>query len=376
MPTTLNIKPDLIHWAISRAGYEPGVFYDLFPKAKDWVEGGKKPTFAQLRDFAKKAHVPFGYLMLQEPPAEQLPIPLYRTLDGPTKNISVNLRDTILSIQKRQDWVREYLLEEGSEPLSFAGAFSISDSVERIVENMRATLDLDTLWARDLKNWEEAHKHLTQKVQDAGIFVVFNSVVDNNTHRPIKVKECRGFVLADTIAPFMFINAADTKAAQMFTIVHELAHLWIGESAAFDMHQLKASNNETERFCDEVAAEFLVPARDLHEQWRINHDFTKLARVFKVSPIVIGRRAMDEGLIERDAFFEFYDAYMEGFFKRKEHASGGGDFFATSSRRLNPRFLELVHQAVRDNKLLHKRAYELTALKGSTYHQAIEKMGL
>jgi len=82
MPPTLNIKPNLIHWAISRAGYEHGEFFEKFPRAQSWLKEDKKPTLPQLRDFAKKAHVPFGYLFLEEPPEEDLPIPFFRTLDG------------------------------------------------------------------------------------------------------------------------------------------------------------------------------------------------------------------------------------------------------------------------------------------------------
>src|SRR5699024_9007908 len=119
MPSVLNIKPDLIEWAISRTGYGRGEFYDKFPSAKGRLVAGKKPTLHQLRDFAKKAHVPFGYLFLQEPPAEELPIPFFRTVGGETDQVGINLRDTILNLQQRQDWIRDYLAEQGEEQLSF-----------------------------------------------------------------------------------------------------------------------------------------------------------------------------------------------------------------------------------------------------------------
>lgn len=380
MSTSLNIKPDLLEWAISRTGYAPGDFYESFPKARTWIEENKKPTLAQLRDFAKKAHVPFGYLFLQQPPKEELPIPLFRTLEGQTREVSVNLRDVIMSVQKRQDWVKEYLLSEGTEPLEYIGSVSVNDDPEVVAERIRQTLGLDYTWAKKQQNWEEALRYLTEKIQDAGIFVVFNGVVDNNTHRPLDVEEFRGFVLADDTAPFMFINSADSKAAQLFTTVHELAHIWVGESAAFEMKHLQSSDSKTEKFCDKVAAEFLVPARQLNEHWDTNADITKLSRVFKVSPVVIGRRAMDLGLLDRSTFFQFYDEYMERFYQRKkknkEKDEPSGNFYATLNKKLNPRFLKLVHQAVQDKKLLHKRAYELTALKGSTYHEAVSRLGL
>lgn len=89
--------------------------------------------------------------------------------------------------------------------------------------------------------------------------MVFNSVVENNNYRAITVDECRGFVIVNPYAPFMFVNAADGKAAQMFTITHELAHVWIGKSAGFDNDKLLPANDPIEILCDQVAAEFLVP---------------------------------------------------------------------------------------------------------------------
>lgn len=376
MPTTLNIKPELLQWAISRAGYRYEEFFDKFPRAQGWLEEEKRPTLPQLRDFAKKAHVPFGYLFLQEPPEETLPIPFFRTIGGETDRVGVNLRDTILNLQQRQEWIRETLVEQGEEPLAFIGRFTSQDDIEAVVQDIRKTLGLENNWAARLPNWEKALQHLAEKTEEAGIFIIFNSVVDNNTHRPIAVEECRGFVMCDEIAPFMFVNSADSKSAQMFTIVHELAHLWIGESAGFDFRQLQPFQNEVELYCDAVAAEFLVPAKDFENQWKETQDFEELAKFFKVSQIVIGRRALDTGKISRDKFFEFYNDHIAKYRQRKEDQGSGGNFYATLRRRLNPRFLETVHRAVKENKLLYKHAYELTGLKGDTYQTVVNRFNL
>jgi len=376
MPSTLNIKPDLIHWAISRAGYEHREFFEQFPRAKSWLEEEKSPTLPQLRDFAKKAHVPFGYLFLQEPPREELPIPFFRTVGGETNQVGVNLRDTILNLQQRQDWVRETLIEQGEERLKFIGRFNPRNPINFVVQDIKNELGLENNWASQFSNWQNALDHLAAKVEESGIFIIFNSVVDNNTHRPITVQECRGFVMCDEYAPFMFVNSADSKSAQMFTIVHELAHLWIGESAGFDFRQLQPFENEVETFCDAVAAEFLVPEEDFSMQWTRTQDFETLAKSFKVSQIVIGRRALDVGMITREAFFEFYSEHIAKFKQKKEAQGSGGDFYATLRKRLNPRFFAAVHQAVKENKLLYKHAYELTGLKGNTYQKAIEEYNL
>lgn len=376
MSSTVNIKIELIDWAISRAGYAHGEFFKKFPRAKGWLEENKEPTLPQLRDFAKKAHVPFGYLFLPEPPAEDLPIPFFRTLDGETDQVSVNLRDIILNLQQRQDWIRDYLIDQGNDPLDFIGRFTHRDLRAEVADNIRRVLGINLNWAAEFSSWRDALRSLSETVEEAGIFIVFNSVVDNNTHRPITVDECRGFVLCDEYAPFIFINSADSKSAQMFTIAHELAHLWIGESAGFDFRQLQPYDNVIERFCDTVAAEFLVPQEQFDLQWRQTQDFEQIARQFKVSQIVIARRALDTGKINREDFFEFYNDHIARFEQYKEQRGAGGNFYATLRIRLNQRFIATVHRAVKENRLLYKHAYELTGLKGSTYQNAIKELNL
>jgi Zn-dependent peptidase ImmA (M78 family) len=101
----------------------------------------------------------------------------------------------------------------------------------------------------------------------AGVFVVTNGIVGNNTHRKLDVDEFRGFVLVDDLAPFIFINGADGKAAQMFTLAHELAHVWCGQSGVFDLRDLQPTGDDVEQVCNKIAAEFLAPAGELRNVW-------------------------------------------------------------------------------------------------------------
>jgi Zn-dependent peptidase ImmA (M78 family) len=228
-------------------------------------------------------------------------------------------------------------------------------------------------WASKFQNWEETLEHLTNKIEEARIIVTFNSVFENNNSRTIKVEDCRGFVLVDNIAPFMFINAADGKAAQMFTLVHELAHIWTGYSAGFDFRLMQPANHPMELFCDKVAAEFLVPEDSFNRSWNEKKDIKQLARHFKVSPIVIARRALDLEKITKTAFFEFYNDYIDNLKTKKIKQASGGDFYATAKKRLSQTFAYHVNQAVKTNKLLFRDAYKLTGLKGNTYNTFINK---
>lgn len=373
MRTEVNINSNMFTWAIARAGYDLSDFAIKFPKIQDWVDQKKKPTVKQLEAFSKKVHLPFGYLFLPEPPKESLPIPFFRTNNGGKNNVSINVYDSILLMQQRQDWLREYLNENDFQPLPFVGKFRNSQNYNEIVADIRNTLGLNNEWASSFKTWQEALDHLAQKIEDIGITIVFNGVVENNTSRPISVDECRGFVLVDSIAPFMFINNSDGKAAQLFTIIHELAHIWTGHSAGFDFRQLLPANDPIELLCDNVSAEFFVPAESFVKVWSTRPNIANTARYFKVSEIVIARRALDLGYMTKVEFFAFYNEYSNREFLKKENQGDGGNFYATAKKRIGLTFAAHVNQAVKSGKLLYRDAYKLTSLKGDTYQTFFTK---
>jgi len=187
----------MIPWAITRAGYNLHEISESVPFILDWIKGVKKPTVRQLEDFSKKVYLPFGYFFLAEPPKEKLPIPYFRTHNNHSQQVSINIYDTILIMQQRQDWLREYLSELEYNKLPFVGKFHISNgnNIKEIVYDIRNTLGLNDDWANQFKTWQEALENLIQHIEDIGIIAVFNGVVENNTHRPLSVEECRGFVL-------------------------------------------------------------------------------------------------------------------------------------------------------------------------------------
>lgn len=369
----MNINVDMITWAIARAGHDLQEFLATNPRIADWISQKRKPTLRQLEKFSHKVHLPFGYLFLKDPPKESLPIPFFRTSSNESHDVSLNVFDTILLMQRRQEWLREYLKDNDVSPISFVGKYSQHSSSEEVVRDIRKVLNLEGLWARHQPTWEKAIDYLVARIEEVGIIVVFNSVVENNTSRSIGVDDCRGFVLVDDYCPFMFVNSADAKAAQMFTIVHELAHVWTGQSAGFDFRQLQPADQKIEHLCDKVAAELLVPAEFFLTEWNKNSSFDMLARNFKVSPIVIARRALDLEVISRDDFFQFYNEYIKRFKEKKEDQSGGGDFYATAKKRVSLTFASHVNRAVHTNKLLYRDANKLLGLKGDTYAKFISK---
>ncbi len=367
-----NINKEVIEWAIIRNGNSLEDFYAQNPTVESWIKEEKYPTVKQLENFTHKVHVPFGYMFLPTPPEERISLPFFRTAKKTTTDkVSLNVYHTIQIIQDRQNWLTEYLEELDFSKLDFVGKFSITDDYKKIVNDIRSVLQIDMNWASKHNNWEQALDYLTNKIEEAGIIVTYNGIVGTNTHRVIDVNECRGFVLVNNKAPFLFINSADAKAAQMFTLIHELAHVWLGESAGFDNQNLLPADDPTEVLCDKVAAEFLVPEIYFLQKWESTKDFKYLSRIFKVSPIVIGRRALDLKLINLKTFLAFYNRYMSDFKQRKESQGTGGNFYATTKKRVSLRFVAFVNNAVKDNKLLYRDAYRLTNLKGDTYNKFI-----
>jgi Zn-dependent peptidase ImmA (M78 family) len=378
--TRVEVSSAVLRWALDRSGKATAIF-ERFPKLRDWLENRGQPTLRQLENLSRATYVPLGYFFLSDPPDERLPIPHFRTLAGghPSRP-SANLLDTVQTMQRRQAWVRDYLIEEGEEPLAFIGSAKSDDKPLAIAENMRVVLGLREGWAAPQATWTAALRDLQKRIETASILVVANGIVGNNTHRKLDPEEFRGFVLVDEYAPLVFLNGADFKAAQVFTLAHELAHLWIGSSAAFDLRELRPANDESERTCDRIAAEFLIPEQELRQVWpearRESDRFQVVARHFKVSEIVAARRALDLALINTSEFREFYTAYAQRERQKASVAAAGGDFYATQNLRVGRRFAETVVRAAREGRLLYRDAYQLTGLHGGTFERYAEELEL
>jgi Zn-dependent peptidase ImmA (M78 family) len=282
-------------------------------------------------------------------------------------------------MQRRQAWMREYLAEQREEPLALVASAGIQNEPRQVAERMREALGLTEGWAASQRTWSEALGELRHRMEDAGIIVTASGIVGNNTHRKLDPTEFRGFVLVDEYAPLVFINSADGKAAQMFTLAHELAHVWFGSSAAFDLRDMQPAPDRTEQACNRVAAEFLVPERQLRQLWpsarQDPEPFQIVARQFKVSALVAARRALDLRLISRTNFFEFYSAYLEDERRKAAAPSEGGNFYASQNLRLGRRFAEAVVRATKEGKLLYREAYQLTGLYGNAFERYAEALG-
>ncbi len=381
MPETLTLKPDLLRWARERASLSEEDLarrVHLKPeRVSDWEATGRI-SFPHLERLADKTHTPMGYLFLPAPPDEKLPIRDFRTIESKAvRRPSPDLLETIYACQQRQSWFRDYLVAEGEAPLPFVGSASLGDDPVVLASRMRAAVRIADDW-RPPSTYATAVSELAGKFEELRILVMMNGVVGNNTSRKLDVKEFRGFALGDEFAPLVFVNAADAKSAQMFTLVHELAHLWLGHSGVSDVNP--NSPNPEERYCNLVAAEFLVPVRQLSRVWRSSenpdNETERVARLFKVSTFVILIRARDAGLLSHEEARSLYDARVEVQTSRPE-TSGGGNFYATQNSRLGKRFARAVISSALEGRTSYSEAFDLLGVKkAATFERLASYLGV
>lgn len=378
------LNTEVLEWSVARSGLSDEQIVKAFPKYHAWLDGSWKPTVKQLRDFANKTHVSVSELFANELPDYALQIADFRTVDDvPAQDPSPELFDTIDAMMGRQEWMREYFLHEGYSRVDFVGSYASAPLCEKtrglIVNSLHKLLDLDDNWAASCKTVAEALKTLKDHVEIAGISVAINGVVNDNTHRVLKTDEFRGFVLADDIAPIIFINGRDTKSAQIFTLVHELCHLAFAQTGVSNAPDDEDSDIDMERFCNAVAADFLVPTDILASRVDNCMDdvypaLRDLTRICKVNFVVVARKARDTGFIDEDTFFRVYRRYKDGMTEVTKPGKGGGNYFNTKQYRLGSVFSEAVLTAVHSDYLSYRDAYDLTGMSAPSFKTYFEEV--
>ncbi len=369
----VDVRPEMLRWARERAGLTVRELERRFPSLDRWERGEANPTLKQVEGLAKATHTPVGYLFLREPPIERIPIPDFRTIGSVfLGHPSPDLLEMVYVCQQRQDWYRDFAKSMGEEPRRFVGSASASDSVEAVGRRMREDLGFDLDARRECPTWTEALRQFIAQADASGVLVMCSGVVLNNNRRRLDPAEFRGFAIVDDLAPLVFINGADTKAAQMFTLAHELAHVWLGQSALSDAAPAAIPDHEVERWCNRVGAELLVPMQVLRAELRLDAELeaevTRLARWFKVSTLVILCRVHDAGALSREAFEEAYASELHRL--RALPGGKGGDFYLTQAARVSKRFARGLIASTLEGQTLYRDAFRMLGIsKTETFHE-------
>jgi Zn-dependent peptidase ImmA (M78 family)/transcriptional regulator with XRE-family HTH domain len=376
----VQVRPELLRWARERAGFSLEALARRIPQLPAWELGEARPTLKQMEKFAKATYAPMGFLFLAEPPVETVPIPDFRTLasirvDGP----SPDLLDTVYICQQRQEWYRDFARSEGEERLPFVGSSALTGDVGESAARMRGALGFSIEERRQMPTWTDALRRFIEQADLLGVLVMVSGVVGSNNRRKLDPSEFRGFALSDDLAPLVFINGADTKAAQMFTLAHELAHIWLGQSALSDVDPASAPSHRVEIWCNQVAAEFLVPLENLRSEYRqragLQEECSRLARFFKVSTLVILRRLHDAGVMSRDDLWQAYEEEVARL--RAIPRTSGGDFYLTQAARVSKRFARALVVSTLEGQTLYRDAFRLLGFsKLETFRELGHSLGV
>lgn len=383
MPTVnVNIQPAIISWALSQTSEEK-LGTKLVDNIKHWLDGTKSPTFNQIEDFSKKSHIPLGYFFLQTPPIEQISLLEYRTLDSiQLTNPSRNLIDTIHDMEAVQEWMVNYRKEWNYDTISIVGSLKGITDISVIADTIRKDLGLNIEWYKDCGNPSEAFNKVRGLLEECGIVVMMNGIVGKNTHRALDVNEFRAFAMVNEWAPLIFINGADSAGGRLFSLFHELVHLWIGENDLYNDTKYSANGiKPIEVTCNAVAGALMVPKTVFLEKWNnntnddIHEKIKELARMFRCSSSVIARRALDNKKIDQNVYNMVIADAIDAYIQTKQEKSSGGDYYRVARSKLDGVFVRALCESVNSGRTSFTEAYRLTNTTSKTFSEVASGLG-
>ena len=377
----VGVESELLRWARERSGRRAEYLQKRFPRLEAWERGSALPTLRQLEGFARATYTPIGYLFLKEPPVEKLPVNDFRTI-GNTEisHPSPDLLDTLYLCQQRQDWYRNEARTAGEPPLDLVGSMDTTIEPTYAGARIRDALRFDVDQRRRTPTWSDALRQFIDQAEGMGVLVMVSGIVGGNTHRKLDPEEFRGFVLSDHLAPLIFINGADTKAAQMFTLAHEVAHLWLGESGVSNTQAVSSPDHTVERWCNQVAAEVLVPAESIRSEFEPGTELTteaeRLARRFRVSTLVILRRIHDVGGLSRERFQSVYWKETRRL-RELQQDRAGGNAIKNVGPRVSKRLARALVVSTLEGRTSYTESFHLLGVSRlSTFNSVAESLGV
>jgi len=381
-----QVNPDIIQWAIDWNGFDADSLVKEFPKIRQWLDGTHAPTFKQLERFAAKTHTIVPYFFMQSIPDVRLQIADFRRVSQ-TDDIlpSPELFETIDELLYKQAWLRDFFIEEDVERLPWIGVFADQSpypDVEEVAAYLHTLLGLSDDWASEemVSSVDDAWRKLRETIEQQRVAVFISGYAGKNTRRSFKVDEFRGFAISDEYAPAVFVNGTDAKTAQIFTLVHEMAHLLFHQTGVSGPFDVEGSESETEVYCDQVAAEFLLPKNVFTGFWAGFDDndnaVNESQKKYRVSAIVVLRRARDLGLIHQQEFWTLYDKHCSYSSTVDQNRASGGNYYRTQGTKLGGVFADAVYAALKTGKLQFSEAYTMTGMKSENLDRFYREKGL
>jgi Zn-dependent peptidase ImmA (M78 family) len=371
---TLQISPNILRWAADQRGISLDALVGLLgtPSEMDDYKAGKL-SVAQTETLAQKTHIPFGYFFLETPPAKiERSLPDLRQLPDHAP-LSIDFFDTLEDVLRKQQWYQDYLRDQGAHPLSFIRKFAFHDqhAPVEIANDIRKALNINEQYRQISKDYKAFYNLLSEKIESIGVLVFRSGIVKSNTKRGLSVDEFRGFAISDPLVPVIFINGKDSEAAWIFTLAHELAHIWLGESGVSDVAPNQPSQGKLETYCNRIAAELLTPEREFMPAWeQTPNQYDLLTKKFKVSQLVIARRALDLGKIDWIGYQTIANAS-----KSASKSDGGSPFRSYPIRNSKRLTNAIVANAVNGQTMLGEAA-SLLNIRPETVLELGKRLGL
>lgn len=389
MSTTVRVpvKASIWDWVMRIGAYSNLTVAD-HEKIDLWRSGSENPTMRQISYMSKKLSVPFGYFFLKEPVDDTPQVFAHRTIaNANLAKPSRDLVDTVFSMQSIQDWARQDSRDNDYAQLSYVGSCSIATiTAQQLAHRIHQVLGLDERWFEAVSSprlLSEAFTLLRQSCEQAGILVMLNGIVGDNTHRALNPQEFRAFALVDAYDPLIFINHADSRAGQLFSLAHEVAHIWLGVDELYNDNYLTQSNAPLEVLCNATAAELLIPNAAFIQEWKQSMStgisevqvIAQLAKVFPVSAVTVARRALDAGFIGQAMYDKIADESLKQW-EQKESTVSGGNYYNTKQSRLDHRFLARLSASISEGRTTYTQAYRLTGSNRTTFPKLLEAAGV
>ncbi len=382
MPSVkVDIKPAVLDWVMSQTS-EDLIGYELWNRLVEWKAGTKKSTFSQIEKLSKKCNIPLGYFFMDNPPIEQISLVEYRTVDSvELVNPSRELIDTIYEMEEIQSWMRDYRIESGYNSLNFVGSLKTYSDINIIAEHIRQDLGLPKEWFKAVRRREDAFRYVRNLLKDCGVLVLLNGIVGNNTHRKLNIEEFRAFALVDDWAPLIFINSSDSENAKLFSLFHELTHVWMGVNDLYNDRRHTIGRSNIEIICNAVASELILPQDAFMKIWSTNKikDIAKkvedIAQIFKCSECVVARKALDHGKISIDKYNKIVDETIKLFEETKKARTGGGDFYRTAANRLDGNLVLAICDSLLTGRTTYTEAFRLTNTSSKTFSEVASSFG-
>lgn len=274
----VNIQPHMLVWALDCTGLPEAELEKRFPKLPQWRSGESRPTLKQARELAKLARIPFGRLLLDEPSGERVGVTDFRTVGNKAMGtVSADLRETIRSSQSRLAWYADFAAEEGIAPPTMYASATVEHDPGETAERTRELLGIER--GKPLPGSDNVAE-LAAAMEEDGILVARNSIVGNTTSRRLSVGEFRGFTIEEGSYVLVFVNTADAKTAQLFSLAHELGHVVLGRTGISD----HSEHADVERWCNRFADAVIAPAEAVELAFTSRKEATNAAGVHEAHP--------------------------------------------------------------------------------------------